>query len=205
MFSLKDKIFSLFGINSVHDDLFKVNGKGFLQRYNEKLAEDFDENELDKTHHFSNYLINPDSLLTRFIPLRYESMGGYDSVLASIGLREIPMRRVLKYIIPLYRKKGTKIGYIAMFRMIGIDGTILIDEYESDKGFDSPITWDDTVRRLDGSDSTCSDYGIQLFGTMAYSAALMNEIRSVVEFNEPINARLVRLTYNQVIIPEIGD
>lgn len=201
MYTLKDKIFGFFGSSAVADDTLKVGDKGFFQRYQETIFEDVDENELDKINNFSAYLINPDTLLTRFIPLRYESLGGYDYLLASIGLREEPMRKVLKYILSLYGKKGTRIGYVSMFRMIGIDGTILIKEYENSTGFDSPITLDHPVRRLDSSHSSCSDYTIQLYGSVQYSAALAQEIQAVVLFNEPINAKLTLLTYNEQSIP----
>ena len=205
MFTLADKIFGLFGANAAEHDTFKVNGKGLHQRYQEKIFEDADENEIDKINRFTQYLINPDTLLSSFIPLRFESLGGYDPILASIGLNEPHMRKVLKYWMSLVGKKGTKIGYIAMFRMIGIDGTILIEEYGTTTGFDSAVTLDDTVRRFDGSSSTCSDYSIQLFGTAILTAQLMAEIMAVISFNEPINARLVRVSYYQITIPPIGD
>lgn len=201
MYTLVDKIFGFFGFNAVADDALPVDGKGFFQRYQERIFEDVDENELDKINNLSRYLINPFTLLGRFIPLRYESLGGYDYLLASIGLREDVMRNILKYITTLYGKKGTRIGYVSMFRMIGIDSTILIEEYSSTTGFDSSVTLDDTSRRFDGAQSTCSDYSIQLFGTMTYTTALALEIQAVIIFNEPINARLIKLTYNEIDLP----
>jgi len=201
MFKLKDIIFSLFGVNAPQDDVMKVNGKGFNQRFNELLAGDMDDNEITKTNEYCKNLIAPDTLLSRFIPLRFECMGGYDYIMSSIGLREEPMRKILKYWLSLVGKKGTMIGYKSMFRMIGIDGTILIEEYGNISGFDSPVTLDDSIRRFDGSLSTCSDYSITLFGSAPYTTALAQEISAVIIFNEPINARLIRLSYNETVIP----
>jgi hypothetical protein len=106
------------------------------------------------------------------------------------------MRKILRFLIGLYKIKGTVNGYKVLFRMIGIDGEITITEYSMNTGFDSSITLDDPIRRLDSYSATCSPYSIVLTGIQPMTDELIAQISSVVVWNEPINAKLISLTYN---------
>ena len=58
MFILQDIIFNLFGLAAKEDDINKdVNNKGFSQRFNELLAGDLDDNELDLINNFVDKVI----------------------------------------------------------------------------------------------------------------------------------------------------
>jgi len=196
MFLLKDKIFELFGYRDAINDVPKVDGKGFLQRFNEVLAEDMDENELNKIINLLSNLMDPGTILDKFIPLRNDHFG----METYFGSEYSTMRKILSILAQLYKAKGTKLGYQVLFRVIGITGEFTLLEYGLDTGFDSSITLDDPVRRLDSFNATCSPYSITLTGTLPLTSELVAMIANVIRFNEPINAKLISLTYNGSVI-----
>ena len=194
--NLKDKIFELFGYRDSIEDLNKINGKGFFQRFNELLADDMDDNEIDKMMNLLYNLIDPYTISERFIPLRNDHLGMKIYFSDEIEI----IRKTLTLLIDIYSIKGTINGYKTLFRIIGINGQVTIIEYTLNTGFDSPIKLDDPIRKLDSYKATCSPYSIILTGTLPLTSGLIDGIKNIVIFNEPISARLIEITYNGVEI-----
>lgn len=104
-------------------------------------------------------------------------------------------REFLKHLPLINRIRGTKSSYEVMLRMLGFSG-VHLEEIWDNGGFDSPITLDDGFRRLDsGGCQECSLYHIHLCGDIPLSDALWVSIQETIEFLEPINAQLGRITY----------
>lgn len=200
-FVLKNIIFDFFGIRDKSEDLYKdVNGKGLHQRFNEMLAEDVDENEIDKTENVVKYTVDPDQCLDKFFFYREQEYGGLYSISAVPAIR----RKIIKYASYLNRIKGTEESYIFSLLLLGFS-TVNIYEYVNTSGFDSPTTFDDEVRRFDMKCNSCGRYRIDITGSITMTNSLLNSIMNVVRYNEPINATLDGITYNGDTISIVGD
>jgi P2-related tail formation protein len=123
-------------------------------------------------------------------------MMGFNEELNTLYLSStLAMRRkILQKIAGYYQIKGTLWAYQLQLSVLGC--TVVITEHYNDYGFDSPVTFDDTVRRFDMKCSMCSTYELAITGSGSLTAALEAAIRSIIKFNEPINAKLIALTYN---------
>lgn len=196
MFSLKNIIFDLYGSRDRKNDINKdVNYKGLHQRFNELLAGDLDDNEINLINKIVENTVNPATALVRFLP-NLEYQFGIPAFNSNDDMR----RKFLCYIIRLNPYKGTKLGYIYMLRLLGFSGANFI-EHSNNFGFDSPITFDDPVRFFDMGCRGCSDYEIDVLGTLTLTPALTESIKAIIKYNEPINADLISLKYNGVTIP----
>lgn len=199
---LKDKIFDFFGLQAKVDDINKdVNNKGFNQRFQELLAFDLDENELDLINKFMDNLVNPYTLLEQYIIYRENMIGAELPISSDIYFR----RKIIPLYFRLYDIKGSIPAYIQMFRMIGFD-TVDIIEGTASNGLDhDTLTLDSDERRLDSTGAVSGYYEVHLTGTMPITDNLKQFIYNVIEINEPINAELRRILYNgtdiEIIVP----
>lgn len=191
-FSLKDIIFDFFGIKDKLNDLFKdVNGKGLHQRFNEMLAEDLDENEIDKTNNVVKYTCDPQECMEKFLFYKEQAFGG----LYAISSNPIIRRKILSFAVYLNRIKGTEESYQIPILLLGFT-TVEIHEFDATNGFDSPTTFDDEERVFDMKCAGCGKYRINITGTISMTAGLLNSIINIVKYNEPINAKLENIYYN---------
>ena len=195
MFKLKDFIFSLFTPWDKRIDVNKDSeGKGTMERYNEILGMQADEDIIPFIDNMIDNTLVPDTMLDKFIPY-LESMVGLDPLIDDLTIR----RQVLKNILRIYKVKGTKKSYEIVFKLLGFD-SIEIIEQDISFGFDSPLTLDDVNRVFDdGSCYTCGFYTINLTGTAAFTEDLSKAIRNAIKLVEPINARLLEITYNGIV------
>lgn len=202
MFKLKNIIFTLFGLTAKTDDLFKdVDNKGFSQRYNELLANDLDENELDLINFMIENLVDPFTLEEKYLAYEEARMG----IHLSIYLDNYFRRKIIPLMYHLYDIKGTIPAYVQFLRMIGFD-TVEIVEGTISNGFDNPtLTFDSNQRKFDSSGALSGFYNIILTGTLPITDSLTQAVYNIIELNEPIWATLIQITYNgddiEVIVP----
>jgi len=191
MFQLKPIIFSFFGIRDAVEDLFKdTNNKGLHQRFNELLAEDMDDNELDLINNLTENTQNPLTVFEKFLGYRELTFG-----VPAFDGNEAIRRKVLCFISEVNRRKGTKTGYSILLTILGYTD-IVITEFLPISGFDSPVTFDDPNRHFDQRCQNCTKYSIAFDGVGALTVDQFGSILKVIEYNEPINAILESIIYN---------
>ena len=141
------------------------------------------------------YVESPTELLLKFIPYAQGEMG-YDFELAtlSLGDGEAIKRKLLRFILKYYFIKGTKKGYRILFGMLGM--TMVLTEHPTQSGFDQGIGFDDAFRTFDLACPTCTDYSVELTGSVTLTDEIAIAIGSIIRFNEPIDMKLRTLTYN---------
>lgn len=192
-FLLKPKIFKLYGPEEKNNDTYKdIDGKGIFERYNESLAEDFDEEILILINNLVGNTMDPFTVQQKFIAYLEEMLGVNFSISDTIARR----RKFLSIINHIYDIKSTIPAYQIMLKWLGFD-TVDIIEYDNAHGFDSPFTFDDKRRRFDNKcGKACGQYSIQLTGTVANTPDIVSKVFKIIEFNEPIDAELRSVTFN---------
>lgn len=201
MFILKDKIFDYFGIQAKVDDINKDgNDKGFNQRFQELLAGDLDDNELDLINNFILNIISPFDVLQKYVIYK-EIMMGFD---LPISADDYFRKKLYPLLYRLYDIKGSIPAYIQFYRMIGFD-TCDITESVASEGFDhETLTLDSDERPvLDSTGSVSGYYNVILTGSLPLTDQLRQFIFNVIKINEPINATLNTVTYNGGDVEEI--
>ena len=179
-------------LDALTDANVNVEGKGTLQRFVESLAQDFDENIkpfLDDSH--AN-LIDPRTMLEKYLNLTEFELG--NNVLF-LGSSTDNRRKVIESWHRYVSIKGTKKAYEVHLAAAGLSGTIT--EIFSTSGFDSPFNFDSSVRPTfdAGRCSPCSFYILEINGP-ALTDEILQTIYNIIDFNEPINAKLGVLNYN---------
>lgn len=204
MFILQNIIFNLFGLTAKNDDKFKDgNNKGLSQRYNELLASDLDENELDLINYFIENLVDPFTIEEKYLAYEEGKIGLHLSIYTDNYFR----RKIIPLMYSLYNIKGTLTAYEQFFFMLGFD-SVLIIEGTASNGFDHPtLTFDSTERKFDSRGALSGFYSITLTGSMSITNSLKQVIYNVIELNEPIWATLRSITYNgtDIEVIEPGD
>jgi hypothetical protein len=191
-----ENIWSLFGTAySILDKqgVVDINGKGEFERYNEIIGEDIDDNIEPLLDLLIENTLLADTMYSKFVALFETTIGMTMRLTNGENLR----RKVLKIAFQLYKIRGTKLGYEVPLRMLGFNSVEIVESWVI-SSLDSPITLDDPVRRLDsgGRCQSCSGYELRLTGNIELTEEIMRAVGEVIEFNEPINARLTALTYN---------
>lgn len=196
MLSLFNTLFSRFFHRSdkQSDPNKDINGKGTLERYNQIIAKDIDENITPFIENIFDNLVVPFLMLDKYIPDREQSLGN-DYLFLSFD----PMmrKRIIKHWHRYVAIRGTIPGYQVLFAMLGI--TAVITEVWDTGGFDSATEFDSDIRPTfdNGRCQPCSPYTIDLTGP-TITPELYQAIWSIIQFNEPINADLESITYNSV-------
>lgn len=192
--ALKDKIFAIwYSLFDKRSDPNKdVDGKGTLERYNEIIAEDYDDNIKPFIANAHDNLVVPKTMLDQYIPSKELD---YGNNLLFLSVDNEMRKRILAYWHRYVAIKGTRKGYEVLLCMLGITATITELFYQG--GFDSPTTFDSDTRPTfdSGKCSPCSSYELELTGSVL-TVDIYKAIFSIVEWNEPINAQLLSLEYN---------
>lgn len=196
MITWKERIWKYFG--TAFDILDKQgvvdkDGKGELQRYNEIIGEDIDATIEPLIDGLIDNTLIADTMYDKFISLFETTIGMTMRISNGLELR----RQVLKFAFHLYKIRSTKKGYEVPLRMLGFESVEIVESWVI-SSLDSPLTLDDPVRRLDsgGRCQSCSGYELRLTGNIELTADIMRAVGEVIEFNELINARLTKITYN---------
>lgn len=191
MFQLKPIIFDFWGTRDRVDDINKdVNNRGFLQRFIEIMAEDFDEEEMLLIENIVANTQDPYTCFERFLPYREKTFGGLLDLILGDSMR----RKIIAFADFLHMIRSTKSGYIVLFRWLGFTATIT--EGPVSYSFDSAITFDHVDRRFDSKCRSCSSYSIELVGSGIISPEIVQAIFNIIIFNQPINALLTEVTLN---------
>lgn len=197
MINLKVKIWNLYDeYEQLNDTLKDKDGKGLLQRFNEAVVEEYDTNVDPLVTNFVDNILNVDTIYDKFIPLLESVLGEFPTMASSFAGR----RKLMKFALKLYTIKGSVRAYEVMFRLIGMD-TFLLEEFPDSFGLDSTVTLDDEVRVFDNFCTPCVQYDITLTGTLPVSNDLISFVRRVINFNEPITARVRTVLYNGDELP----
>jgi len=161
-------------------------GKGFLQRYSETMAQEWDETVISVAFRLLDSTLIPDTVLDKFIPY-LESNMGLIAVHPDLGIR----RRVLQRIIEVYKCKGTERSYQLMFNALGFEGVEIL-QAGVDFGFDSLVTFDNEVRTFDmGRCHKCKYYRVNILNGPAIDNTMYAAIRNAIKVVEPIYCRLI--------------
>lgn len=196
-FSLKQKIFELFGYHEAVTDSYKdANGKGIMQRYNEGVADDFDTYLEPELEFLPENVTSPELAYANLVSYLERECGGLPVISSDLYVR----RKLVRYALRLNQIKGTKRSYEMLLKMIGFDTVTIVESWDT-YGFDSPLTFDDADRVFDsGGCQPCSPYEVYLTGTLTLTPEIITYIFNAIEYCEPINARLTNVYYNAVLV-----
>lgn len=201
---IENIFFKLFGNYDKEKDSNKdAEGKGTLERLNLALARDLDTTVYPKITYLIENVLQPAVCFARYIPFLEKGYGNHTLFLsADIETR----RKIQKYLLRFYTIKGTIKGYKILFNLLGFEASIT--EFWGEFTFDSPVTFDDPERRFDMQCMGCSKYCINLTriggGSEEPTDAEVTGILNIISFNEPINARLKCITFDETPI-DTGD
>ena len=204
MIKFSEFIFSLFPHYYKNYDSYKVNGKGLLERFLEATGGELDDETikyLDEDN-AEYYLNNLDPLLCDddLLPHLMDDLSNPPKILTTTN----GYRKLLKYIVSLYKIRGTKASYELYFKLLGF--IVSITEHTPDPVvpiiYDNGFTYDDNINYDDLGCIFCSDYTIIISGNYIITPVIINQINSIIFFNEPINARLLGLIFNPTPLSE---
>lgn len=204
MITFADHIFNKHFSSYFHEeDSYKdINGEGLLERFVKVFGLEIDTLTIPSITGLGdlyNSLVIGDNLLAHLskmmgsLPITF----GYDTY----------YRRLVKYTIDINKLKGTVAGYQLLFSMLGVSCSI--NQIEPVKRYyDTGILYD-TGYQYDTNCDVCSDYEITLLdpddncpeiGQSVLNQEYYQILMKLIQYNEPINARLVSLSYNGIFI-----
>lgn len=191
-YTLTDKIFGFFGVDAKVQDTYKDgSNKGIWERYNESLGQDYDENLMPLVDNFVDNLINPDLLLTKFLPLMEQNIGNPVFVSSSETIR----RKLIKFNNALMDIKSTALSYQVFLGLLGFKN-VVITIVDTDSGFDSPETHDASMRRFDRSKLTCRHYTVEMDSGSVPSDATKAIVDNIIEYLNPIDGEIDEVIYH---------
>jgi hypothetical protein len=194
VFKLREKLFGLYDAYDYEVDPNKDSqGKGTLERYNELLGEEYDDNVLPKITGTLDNLLRVNTAEEKFLLYLEDQLGR----IPDVGLEEVRRRKFIRYATRLYRVRGTRLSYELIFKLIGFD-TVVITETFVDGSFDANYGFDGDTHTFDQNCFTCAYYKIELTGSLTLDTELKSVILQVVDFLAPLVAILNELVYNGV-------
>ena len=204
-FSLKNRIFKLFGSYIEEKDSYKNSqGKGILQRYNEIVGEDYDLGTGEAIKNLMNLVYVPATVKSELIPYLQDMMGAA----VYLGTGDDIKRKLIRYGNKINNLRGTRPGFEILFKFLGFNSSVII-EHLAGGSFDdgnidftyTPLTFDENVRTFDTTCPSCSDISIQLFGTIDLTDDVLKAIYRIVDYNKPIDVNIRLITYNGNALP----
>lgn len=204
-FTLEDKIFTLYGHYDKEVDPYKdANGFGLLERYNRVMGKDFDTNIGPNIDLLIDNTIVPSSMLVRFLGLMEDMLGMPVLMPSNTALR----RKLILYAIRLFSIRGTKASYEMLFRFLGFQNIVIIENvssstFDADNSLPIPQpgrTFDSDTRTFDNTCEPCSTYVVKIYGTIVLTEELHKAIFTSIAFCEPINAILDKVYFNDTLI-----
>jgi hypothetical protein len=190
----EQNIFKYFGkAAKLYDSYKDADKKGILERYNEIVGNEIDEELIPQLENLFSSLHIPLKAIPKYLFAIEEDYGcelylGYDSEIR---------RKVLSWFMKYCAIRGSKKGYEVLFSLLGFDSTVF-ELYDIADGFDSPRTFDEG--HFDSANGCCTEYDIKLYGNVVATNNVLTAIDSIVRFNEPISARLRSVYINDLIV-----
>lgn len=194
----KDTLIEFFGFWKRDDSYKNAGGKGLMERFNEVVGEDLDDELSPLIDNLIPNSLIPDTCFSQLLTYLEQNVGS-DLFLGSATSRRRQARRMIhRY----YGIRGTITAYELMFDLMGY--TIGITEDFTAYGFDRGIKFDHPVRRFDMGCPSCTSYRIDVVGD--YWDAIngistipvehLEAFKSIIIFNQPINATLLGVFIN---------
>ena len=200
---IKELIFEYFGSYEKEIDPNQISGKGILQRYNEALAEDMDEELIPEVEDLLENTVFITTCYDRYVVNLEQGVGNELYILNDLEVRRKIQRQILRY----YEVRGSVRGYRIMLGLLGFDVEVTVNRPES--GFDSSLTFDSEARTFDSGCPKCFTYSLDLTrqdgGSDDLSEDEIESVLAVVRFNEPMRATLVGLYQEGELIPTDED
>lgn len=197
--SIKEFIWNLFPYFYDNLDTYKDHeGKGLLRRFMGVFGEEVDQeiikllNEDSDDYFLKN--VDPETADDKFINILADILGN-----PPIILDTLEYRKLLQYIVYIYKVKGSKLAYQIFFGLLGFN--VSINEIEPDLSifenrYDTGLRYD-TGNRYDYGSSIaanrCSFYELTLTPIdpeMTIPDNIYEKVQRIISFIEPINARL---------------
>ena len=190
---IQDRLPDYFRRNDTYDD---KDGHGLLLRYLSIFGDELDQEVIPTIECYLN-IIDAQYCDAKYLTHISDVLGNPPDIFGDDDM----YRNLLSYICSVYKIKGTKKAYELFFSLLGFN----IDLYEvplNDKvtNYDSEGEYDDIELIYDQNKCTpCSYYDITFYpknpNNYTFTADLINKLRAVIKFNEPINAKLRHLTF----------
>ena len=190
---IQDRLPDYFRRNDTYVD---NDGNGLLLRYLSIFGDELDQEVIPTIECYLN-IIDAQYCDAKYLTHISDVLGNPPDIFGDDDM----YRNLLSYICSVYKIKGTKKAYELFFSLLGFN----IDLYEvplNDKvtNYDSEGEYDDIELIYDQNKCTpCSYYDITFYpknpNNYTFTADLINKLRAVIKFNEPINAKLRHLTF----------
>ena len=169
------------------------NNEGTLNRFLQALGDDLDTEVVTYIESFTD-ILEIETTPSKFINYLSYTLGNPPDIFKD----EVLYKKLLRYILNVYKIKGTRESYELYFSMLGFNVTIieendsLVDLYDA-----STEAYDNTVTIYDDGCKPCSPYDV-IFTSVASPLAPLNSttlqnLRDIIFFVEPINAHLRNL------------
>lgn len=179
-------------------------GEGTLQRYLQVLGDELDE---DLVPLLENYLdiIDITTAPTKYINYISDVLGNPPDIFQD----ETLYRKLLHFIVNVYKIKGTARAYELYFSILGFNVTITELPENIARFYDDPTVFYDLIGvEYDDGCSPCSEYDLT-FTSVAGSLSpvdqtTLDKLKEIVYFVEPINAKLRNLTLGIAIEDEVN-
>lgn len=186
----ESNIFGFFGKSAKIYDSYKDNAdKGLLERYNEIVGNDIDNEIYGKISTLYADLHSNFNMLSKFLFLK-EYQIGYEYQLTNV---EDILRRIHLYFAKLVQIRGSKKCIEILFQLLGYS-SVIIELYDSGEGFDSSITFDTST--FDSKKACCFEYDVYLQGEIEVTDEIQQIINEIIRFNEPINGSLRNMYFS---------
>lgn len=196
---LKNFIFDKLPLYYLQNDSYKdSNNRGLLERFLEIFGIEIDDEISPLIDHYLD-LIDPLNVPNKHISNLAYSVGNPPDMFQN---NPDQYKKLLQFIVTLYKIKGTIESYKLFFNIMGFNVTIIEYPEEVEARFDSGNDLD-TTYKFDTGCPTCSDYSLIINSLLSNpnnlcyvpTFAILNQtiislITQVVKFLEPINAHL---------------
>lgn len=191
MWTLKTILFPLFGKHAKISDTHKDgNDKGIWERFNEALAQDFDDELLPLIESLVENTVDPENFLLQFVE-HYETSIGTPVYISNT---EAIRRKLIKLNNSITRIRGTKKSFDVLYNILGMT-TVTIAIETPLKTWDSNVTLDDEARRFDRN-PCCAFYSLTLAGPASINDSLQDAINRINNYLKPIGATTTEILYN---------
>lgn len=164
------------------------NGDGFVVRYLGELAEDLDENTLQKLEEIQE-LIDINDCDEQYIQY-FEDLQGD---IKNFNLTEAERRKFIKLIPSIYSVKGTKKSIYAVAAIKGYEIITYLKTFRPEVAFDNPDTEYDTEGvNYDEGCVTCADLVLEVESLTGVPWSDQEEatLRELIELVLPVNVNL---------------
>lgn len=174
------------------------NDEGTLERYLSIFGKELDDEAIPLIDNFLNE-VDSTTAQSKFLNYISYTLGTPPDILKS----EPIYRRILTFIVSVYKIKGTKKAYELFFKILGFNAQIIEHPLPPIYLYDNQHAMDDIARFDFGACITCSDYSIILENVNGncliptsynISPTTLLQIKQSIAFNEPVNAKLRSVT-----------